>query len=795
MTEENQKPHLQKFKTFFTEAPSKTFQRAKTQSQAFAFRITQPLTSVTKLKRFFPQSYAILKEKTNKKKEGFKNKLQNQIDDNIPNYSKVSSLGKFKVLPKKESGQIEVKNSFKDDHLKRCMTPQSRIENNCNSSLAISQLEDQLIDRNAASFANMTLELSMNTNVLQQIALPSKETNQSNRELNFDAISNAILEKSESQENIILEQNQNEMIKLQEYNEEKDGQNKWEQVKNKAQAYNAVTETFRNKNKFFRFFSDAPQKIALKTKKTQQRLEEKLLNKPSLILENQKQVSQNDEIQLIESNKIENEQQYDQQKEIKIEQSLQHDENKTENFQQQELVLQNEESQQLKYNINDKNENNIQNKKENNIQNQQKIHQKSVVNFISNSGTLMKKKTMEMFQQIENKIKLQEGQKVNVKKQQKNDVENYNNDSVQLNQNFQIEQTNNKLVKEEIQHQKQISDPDEYEYQVEPYSEEELKISKKSSNTIGKHNQFNYQDENSNQINDSQVNSRGELYSNDKLPQEITHIEKKSFHQDSFDASQMFDIMQQKSQETQSQNQKSKITIQDNQSNQLTSKLFKQDELRQQYEEINLEIQQLQQEKQQLLPKKNILIKSTFKPNYKKMAEISDDNEALYKAKDLIRKMNQKRKEKEERTKKQHVKIEEYFHNLQYLKESQEEMKNRYEQQRKLQIQNRIEDYQKKQKEFAQLQQISHNFVQKLIYVGPQQGQLAKEFEDNVISIKGGYRKFKLKNLGIELPKINENNNNAMFRRYMNEEQVKSKQDEMIKKYEASRQALFKSTD
>lgn len=34
------------------------------------------------------------------------------------------------------------------------------------------------------------------------------------------------------------------------------------------------------------------------------------------------------------------------------------------------------------------------------------------------------------------------------------------------------------------------------------------------------------------------------------------------------------------------------------------------------------------------------------------MAEISDDNEALYKAKDLIRKMNQKRKEKEERTKK-----------------------------------------------------------------------------------------------------------------------------------------------
>ena len=44
----------------------------------------------------------------------------------------------------------------------------------------------------------MTLELSMNTNVLHQMALPSKDTNPSHRELMFDVTSNPILERSES---------------------------------------------------------------------------------------------------------------------------------------------------------------------------------------------------------------------------------------------------------------------------------------------------------------------------------------------------------------------------------------------------------------------------------------------------------------------------------------------------------------------------------------------------------------------------------------------------------------------
>ncbi|CAK56117.1 unnamed protein product (macronuclear) [Paramecium tetraurelia] len=750
MTEKSERPHIKKFQTFFNEAPSKTIWRTKTFTQAFISRVTKPATSVQKLKQFLHDVFPIVKGKTNEKTEQFKINLKKKNTyDHIPNPSKVSTIGKIDRLFKTESGQIEDKNQSKAEHLKRCITPQSRIENNCNSSLAISQLEEQLIDKNAASYVNMTLDISMNTNVLQQMALPS---NQSHRELNFDAISNPILEKPESQENILLDQIKDGAIES-----EQDDQNKWKQVKNKASAFNAVTEPYRNKQKFFSFFTDAPQKIALKTKKTQKRLEAKLSNKPQI--ESQNQDSQNNEIKLAEMKKIENEQQSDEQKENNLEQSVQKDENKIENFQEQEQVIQTNQSKpqtDLTYNINDAQITNQDIDIDN--QNNSKKHQQSVVNFISSSGALMKKKTMEMFSQIENKIKLQEGQRVSFRTQNQTDVENIKNDSVQKNQNFQIEKKNVNQV-QEIRDQAQISDQDEYDSQVEPYLEEDLKISNKDSN-----NQFNYQYENFNQINDSQLNSRGELQSNDKHPQEITKIEKESVHQDSFESIPIFDNFKEGPKDT-SRDQKSKITIQDNESNQLTSKLFNKDELRQQYDEINQEIQQLHFEKQQLLPKKNILIKSTFKPNYKKLAEISDDNEALYKAKDLVRKMNQKRKDKEERTKKQYDKIEEYFHNLQYLKESQEEMKNRYEIQRKLQIQNRIEDYQKKQKEFAQLQKISHNFVQKLINVGPQQGQLAKEFEDNVVSIKGGYRKVKLKNLGIELPKINENNNNAMFRR------------------------------
>ena len=38
------------------------------------------------------------------------------------------------------------------------------------------------------------------------------------------------------------------------------------------------------------------------------------------------------------------------------------------------------------------------------------------------------------------------------------------------------------------------------------------------------------------------------------------------------------------------------------------------------------------------------VLQSPFKPNYKKLAEISDDNEAIYKAKSLVRRMNMERK-------------------------------------------------------------------------------------------------------------------------------------------------------
>ncbi|CAD8047967.1 unnamed protein product [Paramecium sonneborni] len=796
MTEENKKPHLKKLLTFFTEAPQKTIQRTKTVSEAFTQHLTQPVTQVSKLKRFFTLSFAIIKGKTNEKMEKLQSNLQkSQNDENHPNSFKVSSTEKMNIVLKKDNEQNEDKNQQKVEHSKRCITPQSRIDNNCNSSLAISQLEDQLIDRNAASFANMTLELSMNTNVLQQMALPSKETNLSHRELNFDAISNPILEKSQSQENLILEQNQDGIIEQEQITNEQNqqinkntSQKKFQQTVNLVQTFNIVTGTYRHKQKLLNFFQEAPIKIALKTKFVFQQSKKKLIKDPQF-----NNVTSKDERKQNNNNQLNDQILV---KENNIEHSFQQaNYNKIDNSQQQQqqgLVIQ-QEIQDLQLDQQDQNTIVVQNNNQNNsnIENDSQKHQKSLVNFIQKSGTLMKKKTIEMFQSIENKFKFQEEQKIHIINQQVN-IEKTTDYMNQSNKNLLVDKGIDNQSKTELQNQNQNSDQDEYEYQVDPSLVEELKISKQNTNE--KQDEFNYKDENSNLMNDSQANSNGEFYSNDKLPQEITHIEKKSFHQDSFDTSQMFDIIQ-KSQDTQSQNQKSKINIQDNQSNQLTSKLFNKDELRQQYEEINQEIQQLNLEKQQLLPKKNVLIKSTFKPNYKKMADISDDNEALYKAKDLIRKMNQKRKDKEERTKKQNEKIEEYFHNLQYLKESQEEMKNRYEFQRKQQIQNRIEDYQKKQKEFSQLQKISHNFVQKLINVGPQQGQLAKEFEDNVISIKGGYRKVKLKNLGIELPKINGNNNNVMFRRYMNEELVKSKQDEMIRKYEASKQALFKSSD
>ncbi|CAD8052686.1 unnamed protein product [Paramecium sonneborni] len=785
MTEENKRPHLKKLLTFLTEAPSKTIQRTKTISITFAIHLTKPVTQVSKLKRFFTLSFAIVKEKTNQKIENFQSNLQKtQNDKYLHNSSKFSWNGKLNIQQKRDNEQNEDKNQQKVDHLKRCLTPQSRIENNCNSSLAISQLDDQLIDRNAASFANMTLELSMNTNVLYQMALPSKDTNQSHRELNFDVISNPILEKSESQENIIIEQNQDGIIEQEQNTQQNDQQTnknfskiKFKQAVNLVETYNIVTKTYRHKQKLLEFIQQAPVKIVLKSKIVFSKSQWKL------IIKGNSNAIQNNDIKEDNNNKNQlNNQEQILLKEKNLVEILQQDAtNQNDNQQQQVLMIKKKISEFQPDQLN-KNTTTIQNINQNNpdLENDSKKHQKSVVNFIAKSGTLMKKKTIDMFQQIENKLKVQEVQKLSFVNQQSN---------IESNKNEQEDKDNVNQFQTKFQNQNQNSDQDEY--QVDPYLEEQLKISKQYSNKIEKNDQFNYKDENSNQMNDFQANSRGELYSNDKLPQEITHIEKKSFHQDSSDTSQMFDIIQKSC----SENQKSKINIQDNQSNQQSSKLFNKDMLKQEYEEINQEIQQLNIQKQQLLPKRNVLIKSTFKPNYKKMAEISDDNEALYKAKDLVRKMNQNRKDKEERSKFQYEKIEKYFHNLQYLKESQEEMQNRYEQQRKQQIQNRIEDYQKKQKEFSQLQKISHNFVQKLINVGPQQGQLAKEFEDNVISIKGGYRKVKLKNLGIELPKINGNNNNPMFRRYMNEEVVKSKQDEMIRKYEASKQALFKSID
>lgn len=44
-----------------------------------------------------------------------------------------------------------------------------------------------------------------------------------------------------------------------------------------------------------------------------------------------------------------------------------------------------------------------------------------------------------------------------------------------------------------------------------------------------------------------------------------------------------------------------------------------------------------------------MVIHKKFQPNYKKMAEISDDNEAIFKAKSLVRKMNFERKLKASR--------------------------------------------------------------------------------------------------------------------------------------------------
>ncbi|KAM3137616.1 hypothetical protein pb186bvf_010230 [Paramecium bursaria] len=185
--------------------------------------------------------------------------------------------------------------------------------------------------------------------------------------------------------------------------------------------------------------------------------------------------------------------------------------------------------------------------------------------------------------------------------------------------------------------------------------------------------------------------------------------------------------------------------------------IFDSQYVKDQYEQITIDLQQLQAEKKRLFnqPRKQANSQIPFKPNYKHLADIADDNEAIYRAKALVKKMNEQRKQHQQRVQRQNQKIDNYFKiDLSQLKNQQEQYIQRKEYTKKQSIQDRIDQYERKKREFLELQQVSQNFVRNLIHQGPQQGQLSKEVDDQAKQIKQSNQQIKLHGMIIKFPQI-----------------------------------------
>ncbi|KAL4503321.1 hypothetical protein ABPG72_000927 [Tetrahymena utriculariae] len=121
----------------------------------------------------------------------------------------------------------------------------------------------------------------------------------------------------------------------------------------------------------------------------------------------------------------------------------------------------------------------------------------------------------------------------------------------------------------------------------------------------------------------------------------------------------------------------------------------------------------------------------------KAMIQISDDKKALEDAMNLVKRMQQERKLKEQQAS-QRMKINsaKFKNQLQEFKDNGEDYFYQKELQRKNEILNRMQEYELKKLEGIKLQNASKQFIQELIHQGPREGKISQNYRSNVSEIQ-----------------------------------------------------------
>ncbi|KAL4455011.1 hypothetical protein ABPG74_006393 [Tetrahymena malaccensis] len=121
----------------------------------------------------------------------------------------------------------------------------------------------------------------------------------------------------------------------------------------------------------------------------------------------------------------------------------------------------------------------------------------------------------------------------------------------------------------------------------------------------------------------------------------------------------------------------------------------------------------------------------------KAMIQISDDKKALEDAMNLVKRMQQERKLKEQQAQ-QRMKINsaKFKSQLQEFKDNGEDYFYQKELQRKNEILNRMQEYELKKLEGIKLQNASKQFISELIHQGPREGKISQNYRSNVTEIQ-----------------------------------------------------------
>ncbi|EAS00341.2 hypothetical protein TTHERM_00219140 (macronuclear) [Tetrahymena thermophila SB210] len=121
----------------------------------------------------------------------------------------------------------------------------------------------------------------------------------------------------------------------------------------------------------------------------------------------------------------------------------------------------------------------------------------------------------------------------------------------------------------------------------------------------------------------------------------------------------------------------------------------------------------------------------------KAMIQISDDKKALEDAMNLVKRMQQERKLKEQQAQnRMKINSAKFKSQLQEFKDNGEDYFYQKELQRKNEILNRMQEYELKKLEGIKLQNASKQFIQELIHQGPREGKISQNYRSNVSEIQ-----------------------------------------------------------